>query len=224
VRGLIVVVFVIGVGLGWIVRQARVQRDAVAAIKHAGGTVYYDWEWNNGTAIFGGRPWAPAWLSGLIGVDNFGRVIAVRGHASMTQSDAVMAAVGRITRIQYLSVDQWYITDADLAQLTRLTDLHDLFLSNGQLTDAGMTHLDALSKFPFLSVSGTQVADAWLAHLEGLNELSCLSVSGTLVTDAGLVHLKGLPNLMVLLLNHTRASDSGVNELQQSLSRLWIIR
>ena len=32
VRGLLVLVLVIGAGLGWIVRQAHVQRDAVAAL------------------------------------------------------------------------------------------------------------------------------------------------------------------------------------------------
>ena len=36
-RGLIVFVIVIGAGLGWIVHQAHVQRDAVEAIKKAGG-------------------------------------------------------------------------------------------------------------------------------------------------------------------------------------------
>ena len=44
VRGLIVLVLVIGVWLGWIVRSARIQREAVAAIQHAGGQVAYDWE------------------------------------------------------------------------------------------------------------------------------------------------------------------------------------
>ncbi len=33
VRGLIVLVLVIGAGLGWIVRSAQVQREAVAAIE-----------------------------------------------------------------------------------------------------------------------------------------------------------------------------------------------
>jgi hypothetical protein len=41
-RGLIVLVVVVGVGLGWVVRQAHVQRDAVAAIVGAGGAVRYD--------------------------------------------------------------------------------------------------------------------------------------------------------------------------------------
>jgi hypothetical protein len=39
VRGLIVVVLVIGVWLGWLVRSARIQREAVAAIRIAGGNV-----------------------------------------------------------------------------------------------------------------------------------------------------------------------------------------
>jgi hypothetical protein len=41
VRGLIVLVLVIGAGLGWVVRSARIQREAVAAIKSAGGGVTY---------------------------------------------------------------------------------------------------------------------------------------------------------------------------------------
>ncbi len=47
VRGMIVVVLLIGIGLGWIVRAirgARIQRDAVLAIKNAGGFVQYNGE------------------------------------------------------------------------------------------------------------------------------------------------------------------------------------
>jgi hypothetical protein len=43
-RGLIVLVIVIGSGLGWAVRSARIQREAVTAIQNAGGVVFYDWE------------------------------------------------------------------------------------------------------------------------------------------------------------------------------------
>jgi internalin A len=38
VRGLILLVLVVGVWLGWIIRSARIQREAVAAIQRAGGT------------------------------------------------------------------------------------------------------------------------------------------------------------------------------------------
>ena len=38
-RGLILFVLVIGGGLGWIVRLANIQRNAVAAIQNSGGSV-----------------------------------------------------------------------------------------------------------------------------------------------------------------------------------------
>ena len=76
-RALIVLVLLIGVGLGWLVRSAHVQRDAVTAIRNAGGVVLYDWEWTNGKSIPGGKPWAPKWLVDLIGVDYFAHVTSV---------------------------------------------------------------------------------------------------------------------------------------------------
>jgi hypothetical protein len=41
VRGLIVLVLVIGTELGWVVHGARVERDAVAAIQRQSGSVHY---------------------------------------------------------------------------------------------------------------------------------------------------------------------------------------
>ena len=45
VRGLIILVLVIGGWLGWAVHNARIQREAVAAVERAGGEVMYDWQW-----------------------------------------------------------------------------------------------------------------------------------------------------------------------------------
>jgi hypothetical protein len=78
VRGLIVLVLVIGGWFGWIVRSARLQREAVAAITKAGGTVTYNWEWRNGKSTPGGKPWAPKRLVDLLGVDYFGHVRMAR--------------------------------------------------------------------------------------------------------------------------------------------------
>ena len=164
VHTLIVLVLVIGAGLGFIVRSAHTQRDAVAAIKSAGGTIYYDWEWNNGAPISGRRPWGPAWLSAMIGVDYFGHVTFVKGPSSMTPAADVMAAVAHLTQIQYLNVGQSYVTDADLVHLARLTRLEDLFLSNGQITDAGMEHLSGLTNLASLSLNFTRITDAGMAR------------------------------------------------------------
>jgi hypothetical protein len=77
VRGLIVLVLVIGVGLGWIVRSAYIQRDAVAAVKKAGGSVSYDREPSDGDNALAGSPWTPRWLVDFVGVDYFGAVTDV---------------------------------------------------------------------------------------------------------------------------------------------------
>ena len=78
VRGLIVVVLLFGGWLGWLVRSARIQREAVAAITKAGGKVKYDWEWRDGNKIPTGEdPWAPLRLVDYIGVDYFGHVTVV---------------------------------------------------------------------------------------------------------------------------------------------------
>jgi hypothetical protein len=42
-RALMVLVLACGAGLAWLVRSARIQRDAVAAIENAGGSVAYEW-------------------------------------------------------------------------------------------------------------------------------------------------------------------------------------
>ena len=65
---MIVLVLVIGGWLGVIVRSARVQRDAVAAIEKAGGEVHFDWERKNGTVVPGGKPWEPARFVKFLGV------------------------------------------------------------------------------------------------------------------------------------------------------------
>jgi hypothetical protein len=56
-RGLIIVVLLAGGLLGWFVRSARIQRQAVAAIEKAGGSVAYEWDFQNGSPIPNGKPW-----------------------------------------------------------------------------------------------------------------------------------------------------------------------
>ena len=97
VRGLIVLVLVIGAGLGWLVRSAQVQGDAVAAIRRAGGSVSYDWERNNGKSVPGGKPWAPKWLVDLIGVDYFALVTSVWLKPAPT--DGAFIEVGHLTQL-----------------------------------------------------------------------------------------------------------------------------
>jgi len=217
VRGLIVLVMVIGVGLGLLVRSAHIQRDAVAAIVNARGLVYYDWQ-----DLPGGELWAPSWLVDLIGVDFFGYVTSVYLVHSSTATDTVIAQLGRLTRLQNLNLDDTSVSNAGLVNLKGLTSLSDLSLSYTQVSDAGLAHLKGLTSLLNLRLARTQVSDAGLVHLKGLTNLSFLDLRDTHVTDAGLAHLKGLTNLSSLYLNGTQVTDAGMKATKQALPRLWI--
>ena len=222
-RGLIVVVLVCGVWLGWLVRSARIQRDAVAAITRAGGAVKYDYGWTKGEYIFGGKHVRPGRLAAFIGIDYFGRVTDAWLYSSSTEADATLVHVGRLSQLQRLGLYRAPFSDAGLAQLKRLSNLSELDLGDTQVSDAGLAHLDGLTNLSSLSLSGTQVTDAGLVHLTGLTKLSILGLGHTRVTDAGLAHLKRLKSLSSVGLFATPVTSSGLAELQQSSPSLWIV-
>ena len=91
VRGLIIFVILIGVGLAWMVRNACLQREAVVTIGHTSGIAIYDWNWRNEKYVDGGQAWAPKWLVDLIGVDYFGHVAGVAFRSDARVTDEVMA-------------------------------------------------------------------------------------------------------------------------------------
>jgi internalin A len=174
VRVLVVFVIVVGAGLGWIVRQAHIQRDAVAAIRKAGGYVSYSWASDHGKAIPERRPWAPTWLVESIGIDFFGHVTAVELEGSSVPAYTVLTQVGRLNRLQ------------------------KLWLIGNFVTDAGLVHLKRLTKLDWLDLGGTGVNDVGLEHLKGLTNLKSLSLRDTRVTDAGMDELKrALPGLTI---------------------------
>ena len=162
VRGLIVVVLLVGGWFGWEVRSARIQREAVVAIEEAGGSVKYDWEWSNGKSIPGGKPWSPRWLVDLIGIDYFGHVTAV-----------VFFELG-MTKQSGFDL----LNDTVIVQVGRLTELERLDLYGSPITEAGVGQRFA------------NVTDAGLVHLKGLANVSSLNLMGAKITDTGLLHLK----------------------------------
>ena len=116
-RSVLLLVLVLGSWLGWTARGVRVQREAVAAIERAGGWSAYDWEWEDGEKIRNGRPWGPNWLVDLIGIDYFGSVaVVVLPEAG---SDAVLAHIGRLGRVQAVNLSMAPVTDAGVSTPAR---------------------------------------------------------------------------------------------------------
>ena len=221
VRALIVLVLVIGAGLGWIVRSARIQREAVAAIERAGGDVAYDWEWKNGKSILGGKPRAPRWLVKFLGVDFFGHVTNV---SNLIATDTLIVQVGNLTELERLSLDGSPVGDSGAAHFQGLTKLRSLELRGTNVTDAGLKHLKGLTKLNYLGLHSTPITDRGLVDLKGLSDLAYLNIHGTQITDAGLAHLKGLTKLRFIGLAGTQVTEAGMKDLKRALPDLKIDR
>ena len=248
-RTFLVLVLLVSIGLSWLAvkrEKANRQREAVKAILDLGGTVSYDYEWDE----FAGKneTSASAWLRSLFGDDLFHDVETVQlrwvqskgavvnqvdGETRLAGlgefdglkqldlyfseiTDRELSHIKKLTKLEDLSLVGNPVTDAGLQHLKLLTNLRKLNLHSIRLTDAGMVHLKGLTNLTFLNL-GSKVTDAGLVHLEGLTNLEKLNLSGTKITDAGLEHLQGLTNLRDLLLYRTRVTDEGVRRLEQAL-------
>jgi hypothetical protein len=181
VRSLIVLVLLVGGWLGWMVRGANVQREAVRTITRAGGFVQYDWEVWRGLTVPGARPPAPNWLVNLIGIDHFGNVVAAGWSVNHLFHDPEVS-----------------LSDETLASLGALTHLESLGLAGSSLDDAGLARLSHLRRLKWLALTKTHVTDAGLIHLNRMSDLRWLSVTYTGVTDTGKKDLlKALPGLEI---------------------------
>jgi internalin A len=227
VRGLIVLVLVIGGGLGWLVpmaREARVQRVAVEAIKQSGGDVKYDRGWTHGQSSWNGASWYPAWLVDLLGVDYFGSVtvVVIGGRGS----DQDMAFVRHLNELEGLMVAGPYVTDTGINQLIGLNRLEWLTLADTSLSDASLSHLRELPGLQRLGLCHIKVTDNGMPYLAAIHGLKVLHLDNTDVSDAGLAHLNALPNLRHLFLEGQKFTDLGLKHLAElkRLQRLYLAR
>jgi internalin A len=230
VRGMIVLVLIIGSLLGWLGHRARVQREAVAAIEAAGGRVNYQW------AISGSpirprtsrQPWN--WLLKTLGTDLVCNVISVTFHhkdsaiSKQPIDDALMAKVGTLGHLKTFQLGPWTnnkVTSQGLAELGRLKKLTELDLSLNEPIHFDFSFLVRLKTLESLQLLRLAVIhDDDLAHLEGLTKLRRLTIFPAIkgkpsINDAGLAHLAGLTELRSLQLDCTQIKGPGLAYLSR---------
>jgi hypothetical protein len=197
------------------------QRNAVAAIENAGGSVAYDWEWKNGRR---GRPGAeppwPKWLVRTLGRDLFGHVVEVElftGHADC----ALMTHIGRLTHLERLFLSGTTLTGTGLANLEKLTALEKLVLPN-HISDDDLAHLAGLTRLKHLYVpSGAQITNRGLTHLSGMRQLESLGLINARITT--LEPIRGLTQLKQLQLEGAPITDEGLEPLHAFTSLQWLL-
>jgi hypothetical protein len=195
VRAFMALVLLIGGGIGWVAHQARVQEDAVASIKKAGGNVRYDFQFVDGTPLDtyqgGGKPWAPRWMVDFLGPDYFGMVISVNLDGCRTGE--VLPSVARLHRLESLSLFMTEFTDERMSQLAGLDRLRELNLNDTGLGDAGLRPLEGLPQLREIALPQF-VTDAGLIRLGGMSGLRKVEFAGTdrcpLLTKRGLARLR----------------------------------
>ena len=224
-----ILVLVVGGGVGWLGHRVRVRREAVAAITKAGGNLYYDYQMHGRSPIPGRQPPVPAWLTRSLGVDAFADVVSV-GVNEPYCTDELMAQIGRLPRVRYLSLRGGSLTDLGASSLRGLTEVEDLELKSCRITGAtlrNLTGMRRLSRLQFGSLSTIEedlaplaqlptltwlhvtdpLIDDELAYLAGLKSLRILNLTGEYITAAGIGHLSGLTNLTTVYLNRTRVAS-----------------
>jgi internalin A len=182
--------------LGWVAREARIQRDCVRAIKAAGGIVWYDREL---TEKKHEKRWPPSWLVATLGVDYFCDVTGVSLCGDRTVSDDLLMDLRRFKRLESLN------------------------LGGKHITDRSLVCLDGMPQLKWLSVHSFNVTDAGLAHFKGLIKLEGVELSNTEVSDIGLAHLKSLANLQEFCMRRTRITWDGISYLKRTHPGLEVI-
>lgn len=205
VRVIAAIALFIAILLGWREFLIRDQRNAVAAIERAGGSVTYDFEWGN--RRISPAPPLPRWRKWLVnafGPDLAGRVVAVnlsRRNAGI--HDSVLKHVGRLSRLESLSFFESAVTDDQLTDLRDLTHLKTLHLHGTQVKGPGLTHLARMVELEDLMLPRVPLSDADIAPLAGITKLKRLDLSGEHLTTGGLAHLGAMTQMESLSLRNT---------------------
>ncbi len=228
-RGLLLSIVAIALGLGWIVHKAREQREAVASLQKFGGFVHYDWEFvggpvkvQRGNLIWkptwgtfkpGGKPWAPDWLRRAVGDEYFQSIAHVslfvdikKGQADATwvnvgPADLALRKLATQTSVRTLQLGGQQVTDENLAYVGQMTGLEELSIFwSFQLTDKGISQLSGLKRLRILEIDNSRMTDVSLGTIGKLTNLEELRIGGVGFSDRGLAQLKGLTRLTELSL------------------------
>src|SRR5262245_51476702 len=146
-------------------------------------------------------------------------LVSTADPASATVTDAGLANLARLTRLERLIMVGQPVTDTGLSHLSGFTNLKVIGFPRTRITGSGFTYLNKSANLQEVHELGA-ASDAGLAVLSQFRHLTYLDVGdGFNVTDAGLKHLIGLERLEKLIAHNSKLSDDGLKELTR-LKRL----
>jgi hypothetical protein len=245
IRGLLVLILVVGVALGaWFVPYRRYRRQVDLASMLVARQTYFR---GDGNPIVETRP---CWQARLIGDKRTGPLTVLRVYGPLSGEE--IARVAEFRDLEVLSFCSIIDPKGDgLAPLAGLPSLRSLDLTGGSLgagwkdsdlsalkdfrhleeltifedgfTDAGLAHLGEMTGLRKLTLYCGYRTDASLAFLGRMKGLRSLSLLGSSATDAILDTVRPLPHLERLELTDIPITDDGLSRLV-GLDRLEFLR
>jgi len=207
------VIGVLAIWMGWFIQKVKIQREAVAAIYRAGGSVRYDAEYDVGNGLQR-RLLAPRWLTDSLGMDLCSTVYMVSYHK--TGADELAGYLAKLSKLDTVDFSESDLSDSGLSHLRGL-NLQRLMLCDTKVTDVGIHHLRGMTNLDVLYIDRTSVGDDAMAALASLPRLAHLLASETHVGDAGANSIAKFPSLMDVDLMGTQVGDAGVALLKSLL-------
>jgi hypothetical protein len=222
-RTLLVLLTIAAVWLAVVANRAREQLAVVARIEQLGGTVWYDWEYEqhrsgDPSLLRDAQPRGPRWLRRLIGPEYFQDVVwVVLDETAVTDGD--LRRIGKLRRLQLLSLNRTCVSDAGLRELRLLTELRSLGLAETNVTGEGLQHLIRCKELQILILDGSAFGDAGVRYISQFRELHMLALGETHISSAAVEPIGNLEELQFLSLSHTAVDDAAVRALQRCASR-----
>ncbi|MHC5540789.1 leucine-rich repeat domain-containing protein [Singulisphaera rosea] len=224
-RGLMLLVLVLAGALGWAVHRARVQRDAVAAIRKAKGLVFYNWQYPSGKLTPNASPPGSKWLRNLVGPDMLDPVVTVNLRAE-SADDQLLFRVGELSGLVRFGISGPLaprVTPAGVSQIERLSRIEEFVCMNPGKDSGFLPQLWDKSKLRRVWLQATPVTDSDLARLTRLAKLEDIRFNGRNVSNAGFAHLAKLKQLQEISFFDCHVSDLSAVAGLNGLKRLWFM-
>lgn len=200
--------------LGLTMKSQRTQRDAVAKLQQAGGSILYNYQ------STGERSWAraavpqgPKWLRELLGPEYFDKpVFAWVSPLANTKDWA--ESINRLPTIRTLYLHSQTVDDEMMALLDGSPQMFELQLMNASISNATAAGLAKYPNLRWLTLSGSSVTDSFINSLAA-PALKELHLDNTPTSDAAIPALVKMRSLKRLVAFETNLTEAGVRKLQK---------
>ncbi len=218
-RGLMVLVLIIGGVVGWLAHTVRTQRQAIAAVRAAGGSVQINYHWRAMSigpqgAVLADEPVLRTWLRRWLGDEWFQHVWNVSLKSGPVDPQ-MFAALAHFDRLQSINVNGATGIGPGFAKLGGLRHLTSISLISPNADDTVLAGIAKLGSLRRLMLERPDATDGGFARLARLQQLTSLEIHGCPnLTDAGLGFLAAIKTLTDLeLVGCPTVSDAGLTRL-----------